>query len=430
MTVFLSGGAVATDHSKLDKYLTQIAENEKAMLSVAIRQDGQLVYQKELGFSDEGKKKPITEKSMFRIGSITKTYTAVLVLKLVEQGKVKLAQKLSDFFPEVPNSSGITLEQMLRHESGIFSITEQADFMSYMYESKTRSELVKIITSVKPKFKPGTEQEYSNSNFILLGMIAEKVSGKTLAQLIDDEIIKPLGHSSSYLGQSSEIKPSEVTSFRYQGSWQAIPNSDLSIPSGAGAMIANADEVSSFMSALFSGKLLSAQSLELMTDVEGAYGLGLMAFPFYDRRALGHGGAIDGFLANAVYFEEDKVAVAVLSNAVNFDFNSILIAILSAQFERDFDIPEFTTKQVQLSVEESKAYTGEFDSKQLPLDITVFIEEEKLMAQATGQGAFELTAYAEHEFRFDTAGITFLYKPDKQSFTLIQGGGKYLFERK
>lgn len=427
-----TGGVVASEHKKLDKFLSTLSEHDKMMLAIAVRKDGKLIYQNQVGFADSKLTKPITQDTKFRIGSITKTYTATVILKLVEQGKLKLTQPLSDFFPQIPNSSAISIEQMLRHESGIFSITERPDLVSFMYEAKSRDDLVKLIVEAEPKFKPGSGQEYSNSNFILLSMIAEQVTDKTLAELVEQFITKPLSLSDTYLGQDSEIRENEAVSFGYQGSWQALPNSHLSMPTGAGAMISTARDVSLFMSALMSGEIINSASLKLMTEPVGQYGFGLVQFPFYDLVGLGHGGAIDGFLSNTAYFEQDKIAIAVLSNAVNYDFNNVLIAVLSSVYDKEYELPDFSATLVKLKLtdEDRKSYVGEYSSQQLPLEIKIFAQGDSLMAQATGQSSFELTAYSNREFKFDPAGITLLFEADKQEFTLIQGGGKYVFKRK
>ena len=425
----IGNSTMAADYDKLDTYLSRLVNNKKATLAVAIHKDGKLVYQFAGGYADEDLKVNLTNQSKFRIGSITKTYTATVILKLVEQGKLSLTTPLSKYFPEIPDSDEITVEQLLRHESGLFNFTNAPEYIDYMYEAQSNDALMKSILKNEASFKPGEQQEYSNTNYILLGFIAEKVTGKSLAELIQLFISEPLGLTSTYLSSSNLIAEGEVWSYRYQGDWESLPNTHLSIPQGAGAIVANADEVGVFLTRLFTGDILSKQQVAKMTEIKQHLGLGVMKFPFYDRQGIGHNGGIDGFNSNASYFFEDKISAVVLSNGINFNFNDILIAVLSAQFDKPFELPEFTTKPVSLSINELETFVGNYSSQQLPLDIKVFVQDERLMAQASGQGAFDLTSFSDNEFRFDRAGITIKFNSDKSGFTLIQGGGQYYYSK-
>lgn len=430
LTLLLSGTcAMAADYKKLDQYLTNLVDNDKAMLSVAIHQGGKLVYEYAGGFSDEKRQNKLSTDSKFRIGSITKTYTAVVVLKLAEQGKLSLEDKLSKYFPEVADSDNISIKQLLRHESGLFNFTNAPEYLDYMYQAQSNEQLMKKVLSYDAVFQSGTSQEYSNTNFLLLGFIAEKITGKSLTQLIAEIVTEPLGVKSTYLSSKNTVEDGEVWSYRYQGDWQPLPNTHLSIPQGAGAVVSNAEDVSLFLTKLFSGKILTEASLAKMTEMKQHLGLGVMEFPFYDRRAIGHNGGIDGFNSNASYFAKDKVSAVVLSNGINYNFNDILIAVLSAQFDKPFEVPEFSNAQVALTKLQLGSYTGDYSSDYLPLDIKVFMQDETLMAQASGQGAFELTSFSDTEFRFEPAGITIKFTADKSGFVLIQGGGEFPYER-
>ena len=430
LSLLITGqSSMAAEYKKLDLYLDNLVKHDKAMLTVAIRKEGKLVYQFAGGVKDKKRQEKTDVKDKFRIGSITKTYTAAVILKLVEQQKLSLTDKLSQYFPDIENSKHITIAQMLKHQSGLFNFTNAPEYLDYMYQEQSHDALLKILSSYSPAFSPGTSQDYSNTNYVLLGFIAEKVTGQALSNLINDLIVKPLGLSATNLSSSDEIGQSEVWSYRHQGDWQSLPNTHLSIPQGAGAIVSNALEVSAFFDSLFSGNVLNNSSFSRMTQVDGDYGLGLMQFPFYERQALGHSGGIDGFMSNASYFPEDKVSVTVLANAVNYNFNDILIAVLSAQFDKPFEIPKLDTKTKELSKDELKAFVGEYSSNTLPLDIRVFLQGNQLMAQASGQGAFELTSFDDNEFRFEQAGITLKFSAAGLEFVLIQGGAKYKYTR-
>ena len=158
--------------------------------------------------------------------------------------------------------------------------------------------------------------------------------------------------------------------------------------------------------------------------------------PFYSHSLYGHNGSIDGFVSNTAYNPVDGVAMTVLSNAVNTAFNDVLIAVLSEAYGKPIEMPDFSHKPIELDSQLLTRFEGVYASDDLPMDIQFRIENEQLMAQATGQSALPLTPYSETEFRFDPAGIVIVFDPDSvadnqfERFTLTQAGGNYVFTRK
>lgn len=421
-------------YKSLEQYLDLLQKHDKAMVSVAIQEKGQHVFSEAIGFSNYTTFTPATPGSKYRIGSISKTYTAVVILKLIEQGKLALDTNLATFYPQIPNAKLITIQQLLSHRSGIFNFTNAPEYQSYMTQAKNKSQLIEIISKFDSQFEPGSQYEYSNSGYVLLGFIAEDVSNQPFSELIDTLIVKKLNQSHSYLGVKPDRNNGEVLSYRFANGWQPTPVTSMSIPRAAGAMISTAQEVNEFFYALFNNKLLSENSFNLMIKLKDNYGLGITRFPFYDKWGYGHNGGIDGFVSSAAYFRADDVTVTVLSNGLNMGFNDIMIAVLSHVFERPFELPDYSIKPLVLSAKTLKQYEGTFVTEQLPMDIRVFLEGETLMAQATGQGAFPLSAFEGNEFRFETAGIVLkfnnLAENRYDAFTLLQGGGVYTFTRK
>jgi CubicO group peptidase (beta-lactamase class C family) len=223
----------------------------------------------------------------------------------------------------------------------------------------------------------------------------------------------------------------EASSFEYaDGKWIELPETDMSIPHGAGAVISSTPDLTAFISALFNGKLISESSLKFMTTLKDGFGLGLFKIPFYEHSAFGHNGGIDGFSSSLAYFPEEKVSIAFCSNALNYPMNDILIGLLSCYFEKPYTIPDFKT--VLLPGENLTTYEGEYTSEQLPLVITVKRDGDKLTAQATGQPSFPLSAVSETEFRFDQAGIVMIFSisatGEADGFILKQGAD-YVYKK-
>ena len=249
-------------------------------------------------------------------------------------------------------------------------------------------------------------------------------------------IIQIRWHRSS-LNSHNNKRPEEpiensATSFRLLKNWIAVPETDQSVPHGAGAIVATPEDLTIFIRALFAGQLVSKQSLERITDTSTGMGQGMTKFPFDNRRALGHGGAIDGFQSNLAYFPEDDVVVAVCGNGIAHPFNDVMIGLLTRAFGLPVTPPAET---IEVDVETLRNYEGIYAAEGFPLKITIAVGEKgNLTGQATGQSAFPFSATSETKFRFDPAGIKvefFESKEDKgfDSFKFEQGPNKQTFKK-
>lgn len=422
-------------HATLDSYLTSLSNNNKMMTAVYVTLNGTPVYEHYSGLASVEDNVPLSAQTRFRIGSITKTFTAVLVMQLIEEGKLKLDTRLSTFFPEVPNAAGITIQHLLSHRSGIFNYTNDPEYTGYMTTAQTQQQLVQRIQAYDSQFKPGSKYSYSNSNYALLGFIVESLYEKPLAHVVAEKIAKPLKLNNTYVGNSIEVAENEASSYRYNSKWVKQPETDMSVPHGAGAIVSTAKDTNHFFNALFSGKLISKRSLRAMMKLEDGYGLGMTAAPFNEKQLYGHFGSIDGFVSAAGYNTKDGLNMTVFSNAVNYNFNNVLIAVLSSMYGLPIDVPDFSAKAIEVDEASLHAFEGKFASKQLPIKISFWVEDGKLMSQGEGQNPFPLEAYSETEFRFELAGIVIKFeKPDGTSgqssaFTLHQGGGSFTFSR-
>jgi D-alanyl-D-alanine carboxypeptidase len=173
------------DKVKLDNYFNTLEESNKFMGSVAVSKNGEIIYSKTVGFADVENNVKATEKSKYRIGSISKSFTAVLVLKAVEQKKLDLNQPIDKWFPTIKNAKEITVKQLLSHRSGIHNFTDNKDYFTWHTQSKTEKEMIEIIAKSGSDFKPDSKAEYSNSNFVLLTYILEK----TFSKLYSDSLL-------------------------------------------------------------------------------------------------------------------------------------------------------------------------------------------------------------------------------------------------
>ena len=411
--------------AKLDSVMDALESNDKFMGSLAVSHNGEILYSRAIGYADIESKKEATPATIYRIGSISKMFTTALIFKAIEENKLSLNQTIDKFFPDLKNADKITISNLLNHRSGIFSFTDDPDYKNWCTQPKTEDELLDIIRKGEAQFEPNNKAAYSNSNFILLTFILEKIYNKSYKELLTEKILEPLGLMHTYLGGKTNIDEGECYSYKYLGKWVKEPETDMSIPLGAGAIESNPEDLTYFIENLFAGKIISDSSLKQMTTIIDGYGRGIFQVPFYEKKGFGHGGGIDGFTSMVAYFPDDTVSIALTSNGTNFKNNDLLIDALSCYYDRPFKLPEFSTFKV--NTEEFHKYEGIYASEQIPLKITISVKEGVLTAQATGQSAFGLEPSEKDVFKFNPAGVVMRFTPEKNKFVLEQGGGVYTF---
>ncbi len=271
---------------------------------------------------------------------------------------------------------------MLNHHSGIHNITDDAlHYMSYYRRPQSHEQILAIIANTKSDFEPGVKAAYSNSNYILLGYIVEKVTGKSYKDALNEKIASKVGLTDTFSGGKTNNANSESNSFVWlNGKWKMLPETDMSIPGGAGAIVSTPTDLTKFITALFDGKIVSQKSLDQMKTITDGYGSGILQFPLDDKKLYGHNGGIDGFRSMLVFLPEEKLAVAYISNGTVYSVNSILLAAIAIYNNKPFTIPSF--KALEHSAEELEKFVGVYASTALPLKLTISVKDKKLYGQA------------------------------------------------
>lgn len=410
---------------RLDSLFQILSEKNKFMGSIAISQNGKIIYKNAIGYSDFENSIKNTHDTKFRIGSISKMFTATLILKAVEEKKLSLEETIYGYFPEIINSKKITIENLLNHRSGIHDFTNDEDYLKYNSQRKSKSEMVEIIQKAENDFEPNTKSEYSNSNYVLLSYILEKVYKKNYATIVDDQIIKPLNLKNTYFGVKTNIKNNESFSYKFKDNWLKETETDLSIPMGAGGIVSNPIDLTLFIENLFSGKLISAKSLNLMKTITGQFGLGLFEFNYDGEKSYGHTGGIDGFKSNLEYFPEEKIAIALISNGAIYTNHDVMMCAKSTCFGKVFEIPRFENVKVDPKILTS--YLGTYANTSLPFKISITKNGEQLFAQATGQSILALEASSPTVFKMEKAGIALEFNSFKKEMKLQQAGREFIF---
>ena len=434
LVVVVSTTAFAQDslnYIKLDQFFDLLEKNNKFMGAVAAFKGDQLLYERYCGFSDVEGNQPIDSLTTFRIGSITKMFTSVLIFREIEKGNLSLETKLSDYFPQITNADKISVGQLLSHRSGIHNFTDDIDYQGYMMMDKTRDDLLEIIQSKGSGFKPGEKMQYSNSNYVLLTFMLEDITHKSYSQLVN-ELCDNLGLKHTRLGGKIDPSKNEALSYMYNEKWVLATETSMTIPLGAGSIISTPRDLNIFIQKLFNGEVISKDSFTDMTSLTGGVGYGIFSFPFFDKTMLGHNGGIDGFRSNLSINKD--ISLAVLGNAYSFDLNGILIACLSEIYGRDYELPDFSAKEIELDDEVLKSLEGEYVSAQMPLKIWIVYEGEKLTAQATGQSPFPLSAFENGIFKFEPAGVQIVFSVEDNTivpgkFQLKQNGMTFDYQK-
>jgi len=428
-TLGCSVSSQSFNKAKTDSLLNAISINNKAMFSVSISQKGVPIYTNAIGssFIAADKKTPATTATRYRIGSITKMFTGVMIFQMIEEGKLKLSNSLGDFFPDLPNASKITVNNLLSHTSGLHNFTNDSSYLTILSKKVTQAEMLAKFKVLPVDFEPGTKTAYSNTNFILLGYLIEKLDRKPYAAAVKSRVSGKLSLKDTYYGSKISIAQKEADSYVWKDGWKKETETDMSIPAGAGAMVSTPSDLTKFIEGLFAGKLISDSSLTEMKTIKDGFGKALFAVPFAEKKGFGHNGGIDGFQSQVLYFPEDQLAIAYTANGVNTSMNSVVIGLLSIYYNRPYVIPAF--EEIKFTVADLDKFTGTYSTEQIPLKIVVTRKDAVLYAQATGQPAFPLEAMSTTSFKFEPAGLVLSFDQLKNQLTLKQGGGSYLFTK-
>jgi CubicO group peptidase (beta-lactamase class C family) len=431
LSLFLASlalGAQSVNTAKLDSLFQRIDENDQGMGSISIFKNGKEVYQNTIGYANIEEELPADALTKFRIGSFSKTFTAIIIMQLIDENQLTLDTKLDKFFRMLPNADKITIRELLSHRSGLYNYTDSPEYEQWCQEPQTREEMLQRVKEGGTIFEPDEKAEYANTNYLLLSYIAEDVTGQRYDELLQQRIAKPCGLHSTYFGSITDSDRNEALSYARITTWELMPETSTSAAMGAGGVVSTPTDLNHFMICLFTGTLVSDSARQQMMNIRDGFGLGLFTYPFYERQAYGHTGGIDGFQSIVTYFPDDDVSVAYTANAVSMPRNDILIGVLSIFFDKDYQLPVFSAA-LTLQPEDLEIYTGTYSSESFPLKITISQSDSTLMAQATGQSAFPLTATGEHQFGFVPAGIVLKFNPETHEMTLLQSGGSYTLKR-
>jgi CubicO group peptidase (beta-lactamase class C family) len=310
--------------SQIDKLATDaLAKSGVPSASVAVVTNGQITYVKAYGDARLEPRTPATPNMRYSIGSISKQFTAAAILFLQEQGKLSLDDKVARFIPDLTRANEVTIRQLLSHTSGYQDYWPQDYVMPMMLEPVTAQKILDLWARKPLDFDPGTKWQYSNTNYVIAGVIVERAAGKPLLEFLREKVFTPLGMKSVLNIDQEKLTGSDPTGYlRYAlGPPRVAPKEGKGWLFAAGELAMSAEDLARWDISIIDKKLLKPASYrELGTEVllkNGLgthYGLGVDVSTQAEHRALSHGGEVSGFTAENIVFPDERVAVVVLTN--------------------------------------------------------------------------------------------------------------------
>ncbi|MCU7550096.1 serine hydrolase [Chitinophagaceae bacterium LB-8] len=412
--------AVPDAATLIDTYYQSLKGKEMPGIAVLVSKDGKTVYERGFGYADIKGKKIVTPNTKFRIGSVTKQFTAAAILKLQEQGLLSVNDKLSKYIPDFPRGEEVTIHHLLTHTSGIHSYTNKPDFINKVTKTISEDSLIYSFKNDPYDFNPGENFMYNNSGYFLLGYIIEKVSGKSYGEYLKQTFFDPLQMKNTgvhYAGIKLEEEAHGYGS--NNGKYDDAINWDMSWAGGAGALYSTLHDLDTWNMSLHSGKVLRPESLKaalttvtLKNGDQPAmnYGYGLVTGKYRGIDYIEHSGGLHGFVSQLAYYPKEKLSVVMFSNTmtpeVTFDPNKIAEAYLWNEMEKE------TAKQVvSVPAEVLQRYTGRYDFMSAVMQVT--LESDQLFAQLSGQAKFPIYPSSQTEFFWKVVDAKIKFIPDE-----------------
>ncbi|GEM44492.1 hypothetical protein DC3_01270 [Deinococcus cellulosilyticus NBRC 106333 = KACC 11606] len=427
---FLSSGALAQEAPTPPDYpgiVEAFAEARGFMGTVILEHDQKLLFRKSVGKADLEGPLSFVNRSVFPIGSLTKSFTAAAILKLQEDGKLNVTDTLSKFLPDFPGGEKITLQHLLTHTSGIGGLQDIENFDNVQRHALTLDQTIALFSSKPAHFEPGARFEYSNAGYLLLSKVVEVTSGQPFPLYVQSQILQPLGFKSTGFPTRTGIIPRLVKGYLFDGTThQKAPYVDPELPSGGGGMASTGPELVRWLPLLLSGKVLKPETVqELITPRvpvgEGIhYAYGLQVGSQDGRDVVLHGGIISGHHALTLYFPKEKLSLLILSNVENAPVEELGKTLEKAHFGEPYTLPQKKTF-VEVDPAVLQKHLGTYTLPDIGLTLTVVLKDGQLMMQDPAGNLYPLRAENANTFYQGEAGIQIRFTEDG-NIELIDGG--------
>ncbi len=416
-----------THQQRMEQIVQDAVANHHFMGTVLVERDGKPILDKGYGSADLEWNIPNAPNTKFRLGSITKQFTAASILLLEERGKLKVEDPVSKYMPDAPDAwKNITLFHLLTHTSGIPNFTNFADYRETQGQPTTPEQLVARFRDKPLDFPPGEKWSYSNSGYALLGYLLEKISGQRYCDFLQQNIFTPLAMKDSGCDVNSVILPRRASG--YVARPHGLENAtyiDMSVPFSAGELYSTTGDMLRWQQGLFGGKVLMADSLKRMTTpVKNNYGFGLEIETIQGHERISHGGGIDGFNTFEALYPQEKLSIIVLSNVNGNTPDELTLRLASVMHGQPVVLPS-ERKEIPIPATTLSQYVGVYRiAPQFAL--TVVLQGDHLVVQATNQPAAPIFASSPTRFFYRVVDAEIEFFPDAAGkidhLVLYQGG--------
>ena len=380
---------------QLDKYvLAQMSINGFSG-AVLVMQKNKVLLKKAYGLADREWNIANTTDTKFRIGSITKQFTAACILQLIEQGKLNLDDKLSKFIPGFPKGDIVTLHMLLNHTSGIASYTDQPEFIKVATQTFSNDSMISFFKSRPYNFSPGTKFQYNNSGFFVLGYIIEKVSGQSYDNYLRTHILDKLGMMNTGADKLDSILPMRARGYsKVKSKYVNADFISLAWPFSAGILYSTVDDMYKWDRALYGTSVISSSSKQKMfTPGKSNYGYGIVIDSVEKHLRIWHNGGIPGFVSNISRYINDDVCIIVLSND-DFNADGVANGLAGIVFDMPVEYP-YVHKEIKIDHAILDRYLGKYNAF---LTLEVIKKEGKLYRHRDGTPDIELKPESETKF--------------------------------
>jgi CubicO group peptidase (beta-lactamase class C family) len=413
----------------IDATFREIVREDDPGAAVLVAQNGKILFERGYGLANVEHRVPVTTATKFRIGSITKQFVAAGILKLKEQEKLKLDDKLSKFIPDFPRGDEVTIHHLLTHTSGIHSYTGKSNFFETVRSPVSSEDLINSFKNDPYDFDPGKKWLYNNSGFFLLGHIIRKVSGKDYGVFLDETFFEPLGMTNTGVHDATAIIEHEAHGYTYEGGTvKKALNWDMSRAGGAGSLYSTVEDLYRWNEGVFAGKVLTERSLKAAftpvktteskgEDPKDGYGYGWGIGSLRGLKEIAHGGGLQGFTSFLLRITNENFTVAVLANSAppipQMDTSGLAHDIATIYLADKLQPRPTQIANRSISPKLYDAYVGRYDYGYGVAILTVTKENNRLFAQLTGQTKFEIFPRSENEFFWKVVEASVTFVKDK-----------------
>ena len=416
---------------KINEYMNAAVKVDGFSGTILAARDGKPIVSKGYGMANIELDVPNSPQTVFRLGSVTKQFTAMAIIMLRERGKLNVNEPVCQYITDCPAAwKPITIKNLLTHTSGIPNYTDFPDFAKTTISPITNAEMNNLLKDKPLEFTPGEKFAYSNSGYYVLGEIVERVSGKTYADFLQENIFTPLGMKATGYDNPLQIIKNRAAGYqREAGKIMNASYMDMTVPYAAGALYSTTGDLLLWDQALYTEKLVSKKSLdEIFTPFKNGYGYGWGIGEKFDRREISHGGGIYGFSTDISRFPDDKVTVIVLTNIQGSPAGRVSNDLAAIIFGAKYELPQ-EIKSVAVDAKILEKYVGEYKIDQPNLVMKIMLEDGKLLGQVGGQGKFALAPESETVFFSKDVNAKIMFVKDTAGqvtgLTLNQGGSGF-----